>query len=57
MKALLKKIRQVEIVKVFSLNAFSTFIHMCTGLINKIISGYQVEVIFSKYMIAMVYIF
>lgn len=40
MKALLKKIRQAEIVKVFSLNAFSTFIHMCTGLIStKVVAG------------------
>ena len=34
MKKLLNRIKQAEIVKVFSLNALSTFIHMCTGLIS-----------------------
>lgn len=34
MKKLLNRIKQSEIVKVFSLNALSTFIHMCTGLIT-----------------------
>lgn len=34
MKELFNRIRRAEIVKVFSLNALSTFIHMCTGLIS-----------------------
>ena len=34
MRAFLKKIIHIEIVRVFSLNALSTFIHMCTGLIS-----------------------
>ena len=34
MKKFLNRIKQSEIVKVFSLNALSTFIHMCTGLIS-----------------------
>lgn len=34
MKKLLNRIKQAELVKVFSLNAISTSIHMCTGLIS-----------------------
>lgn len=34
LKNLIKNISSIDIVKVFSLNALSTFIHMCTGLIS-----------------------
>lgn len=33
-KEFIKKILEVDIVKVFSLNAISTLLHMCTGLIS-----------------------
>lgn len=40
MKSFLKKINQVELVKVFSLNAFSTSVHMCTEFLSiKIVSS------------------
>ena len=34
LKQLIRRIASVDIVKVFSLNAVSTLVHMCTGLVS-----------------------